>query len=42
MAFCGTKEMVADFLSKPLQGGVFRRFRDAIMKIRKNLNEEVF
>ena len=31
IAFCGTENMVADFLSKPLQGGVFRRFRDAIM-----------
>ena len=35
VAFCGTEEMVADFLSKPLQGGVFRRFRDAIMGIKR-------
>ena len=38
VAFCGTDEMVSDFLSKPLQGGVFRRFRDTIMGIRKNKN----
>ena len=26
--WCPTKEMVADFLTKPLQGSVFRQFRD--------------
>ena len=31
IAFCGTENMVADFLSKPLQGCVSRRFRDSIM-----------
>jgi hypothetical protein len=34
IAFCGTNDMVADFLTKPLQGGVFRKFRDAIMGVR--------
>jgi hypothetical protein len=29
--WCPTKEMVADFLTKPLQGSAFRRFRDLIM-----------
>ena len=31
IAFCGTENMVVDFMSKPLQGSVFRRFRDSIM-----------
>ena len=31
IAFCWTENMVADFLSKPLQGSVFGRFRDSIM-----------
>ena len=35
VAFCGTEEMVADYLTKPLQGAVFRRFRDAIMGIKR-------
>ena len=35
ITFCGTENMVADFLTKPLQGSVFRRFRDAIMGVRK-------
>ena len=35
LAFCGTEDMVADFLSKPLQGGIFRKFRDAIMGIKR-------
>jgi hypothetical protein len=29
--WCPTKEMVADFMSKPLQGAVFLKFRDLIM-----------
>jgi hypothetical protein len=29
--WCPTKEMIADFLTKPLQGSAFRRFRDLIM-----------
>ena len=30
---CPTKDMVADFLTKPLQGANFRRFRDLIMGV---------
>ena len=41
IAFCGTEDMVADFLSKPLQGGVFRRFRDAIMGCKRKRKEGV-
>ena len=29
--WCPTKEMIADFLTKPLQGSLFRKFRDLIM-----------
>ncbi len=29
--WCPTKEMVADFMTKPLQGSAFKRFRDLIM-----------
>jgi hypothetical protein len=29
--WCPTTEMVADFMSKPLQGSVFKKFRDLIM-----------
>ena len=29
--WCPTKEMVANFMSKPLQGSHFRRLRDLIM-----------
>jgi hypothetical protein len=31
--YCPTKEMLADFLTKPLQGTPFRQFRDTIMNI---------
>jgi hypothetical protein len=31
MEWCPTKEMVADFMTKPLQGSHFRRFRNLIM-----------
>jgi KUP system potassium uptake protein len=31
--YCPTEEMVADFFSKPLQGSLFRKFRDFIMNI---------
>jgi hypothetical protein len=29
--WCPTKEMVADFMTKPLQGSAFRNFRNLIM-----------
>jgi hypothetical protein len=29
--WCPTTEMIADFMSKPLQGSVFKKFRDLIM-----------
>ncbi len=29
--WCSTKQMVADYMSKPLQGAVFIKFRDLIM-----------
>ncbi len=29
--WCPTKDTVADFLTKPLQGASFKRFRDLIM-----------
>ena len=29
--WCPTKEMIADFMTKPLQGSMFRKFRDLIM-----------
>jgi hypothetical protein len=29
--WCPTKDMVADFMTKPLQGSHFRRLRDLIM-----------
>ena len=31
LIYCRTDQMVADFLSKPQQGAMFRRFRDVIM-----------
>ena len=31
--YCPTKEMLADFFTKPLQGTPFRKFRDSIMNI---------
>ncbi|MGL6130278.1 MAG: Ty1/Copia family ribonuclease HI, partial [Fusobacteriaceae bacterium] len=31
--WCPTQDMVADFMSKPLQGAMFKKFRDIIMGI---------
>jgi hypothetical protein len=29
--WCPTKDMIVDFMTKPLQGSVFKKFRDLIM-----------
>jgi len=29
--YCPTEEMLADFFTKPLQGALFREFRDVVM-----------
>ena len=31
--YCPTEDMIADFFTKPLQGGQFRKFRNKIMNI---------
>ena len=31
VVYCPTESMVADFFTKPLQGNIFRVFRDAVM-----------
>jgi len=31
--YCPTSEMVADYFTKPLQGALFKKFRDIIMNI---------
>ena len=31
--WCPTEDMIADFATKPLQGEIFRKFRDQIMGI---------
>jgi hypothetical protein len=31
--WCPTSEMIADFMSKPLQGALFKKFRDLIMGV---------
>ena len=31
--WCPTKDMVADFLTEPLQGAMFKRFRDLILGV---------
>jgi len=33
VAYCPTVEMIADYFTKPLQGALFRRLRDAILNI---------
>jgi hypothetical protein len=32
--FCGTDDMIADYMTKPLQGQLFCKFREAIMGMR--------
>ena len=29
--YCPTEKMIADFFTKPLQGNLFRKFRDVVM-----------
>ena len=36
--YCPTPLMLADYFTKPLQGNVFRRFRDVIM-VYKHIND---
>ena len=31
VVYCPTERMLADFFTKPLQGGVFKKFRNAVM-----------
>ena len=31
--YCPTKEMVADYLTKPLQGALFKKFQEKLMGI---------
>ena len=38
---CPTKEMVADFMTKPLQGSHFRRLRDLIMGMTSIKNAKI-
>jgi hypothetical protein len=33
IAWCPTEEMVGDYMTKPLQGAKFRKFRDTIMGV---------
>ena len=37
VVYCPTGEMLADFYTKPLQGNLYRRFRDVIMGL-KNID----
>jgi hypothetical protein len=37
--YCGTDDMVADFFSKPLQGSIFKKFRDFIMNVSPSGNQ---
>ena len=36
MVYCPTGEMMADLLTKPLQGSQFKKFRDAILNIQED------
>jgi hypothetical protein len=37
VAYCPTKDMIADFFTKPLQGTAFTDFRDFIMNVKQGL-----
>jgi hypothetical protein len=32
--WCPTREMIGDYMTKPLQGATFRKFRDLIMGVK--------
>jgi hypothetical protein len=34
--YCPTGEMIADFMSKPLQGKLFKKFKDLIMGVKSS------
>ena len=36
--WCPTGEVIADFLTKPLQGAMFRKFRDLLMGVVPTVN----
>jgi len=38
--WCPTGEMIADFLTKPLQGAIFRKFRDLLMGVIPTVNND--
>ena len=40
VAWCGTHDMVGDFMTKPLQGASFRKFRDVIMGVVPVVNKQ--
>ena len=42
ITYCPTKEMVADYLSKPLQGSLFRTHRNSIMGINEDDESEFY
>ena len=33
LVWCPTRDMIGDFMTKPLQGALFRKFRDQIMGV---------
>ena len=39
--WCPTEDMTGDYWTKPLQGALFKRFRDLIMGVMPNLSPEV-
>jgi len=36
MVYCPTGDMMADLLTKPLQGSQFKKFRDAILNVQEH------
>ena len=40
VAWCPMSQMVGDFMTKPLQGATFRKFRDLVMGVTKPNNRE--